>query len=169
MIDSYINDIKRYQKDELNLISKIGESGSNRSLQEAITEQKFLKNTVNDIYNILEKKQNELNTYNEKLYELQTQQGKIKTDELSIKIKMQDQNTILDKLKDLQNIEATLKFELDIARESIEPVQKQLATNITNLEQTKKQQHKIIENKRKEVCLIYYTCSYTIFLILFHT
>lgn len=156
MIDSFVNDIKRYQKDELHLISKISESGSNRSLQEAITEQKTLKNIVNDIYHILEEKQNDLNTYNGTLHKLQTQHSKIKTDELNIKIKLQDENIMLDKLKDLQNIEATLSFELDIARESIEPIQKQLETSITDLEQTKKQQNKIIENKRKEVCAIFH-------------
>jgi len=151
IIDSYINDIKRHQKEEQHLVTIISECGSNRSLQEAINEQTTLKNTLNNICNVLEKKQNEVNVYNEKFHELQAQQSKIKTDELNIKIKMQDEKSILDKLKDLQNLEATLSIELDIARDTIEPIQKELEICIKNLEQNKKQHIKIIENDRKKV------------------
>lgn len=153
MIESYINDVKRYQKEELHLATKMNESGSKRSLQEAITEQKSLKSTVNNICNVLEENQNKLNTYNETLHEFQAQLSKIKTDELSIQIKMQDEKTILDKLNELQNLEATLSFELDSARESIKPIQKNLEISIMNLNQTKEKQNKIIENNRKEVLL----------------
>lgn len=151
MIENYINDVKKYQKEESHLATKMNESGFNRSLQEAITEQKSLKSTVNNICNVLEENQNKLNTYNETLHEFQAQLSKIKTDELSIQIKMQDEKIILDKLNELQNLEATLSFELDSARESVEPIKKNLEMSIINLSQTKEQQNKIIENKRKEV------------------
>lgn len=151
MIDSYINDIVRYEKDESRLVTKISESGSIRNLHEAITEQKSLKNTISGICNILEKKQYELNDYNETLHELQTQHNRITTNELNIKSNMQDQKSLLDKLNDLQTLETTLSFELDNARETIEPIQENLRMCISNFEETKKQQIKKIENIRKEV------------------
>lgn len=153
-IDSYINDVRRYQKEELHLAKEMNESGFNRSLQEAITEQKALKSTVNNICNVLEENQNKLNTYNETLHELQAQLSKIKNDELSIQIKMQDEKTILDKLNELQNLEATIRFELDSAREDIKPIQKNLEMSINNLNKTKEQHNKIIENNRREVMFL---------------
>lgn len=154
MIDSYINDIIRYEKEEQRLVKKISESGSIRNLQEAINEQTSVKNTINSICNILENSQYELNEYNETLHDLQTQQNKITTDELKIKSNMQAEKGLLDKLNDLQNLEATLSFELDNAREALEPIQEKLKNCIKNYEQTKGQQNKKIENDRKEV--LYY-------------
>lgn len=151
MIDSFDNDIKRYNKEEERLLTKISASGSTRNLQEAITEQNALKNTINNICNVLEKKQHELNEYNESLHKLQIQQNKITGDELHLKSKMQDEKGIIDKLKDLQNLEATLRFELDNARETIEPIQEKLEMYVNNFELTKKQHHTKIETIRKEV------------------
>lgn len=153
MIDSYNNDIQRYIKDEQRLISKISESGSTRSLQEAISEQSTLKNCIKNIRNILEKKEHELSEYNETLHAMQTQQNKITSDELSLKSKMQDEKGVINKLKDLQNLEATLSIELDSTRETIGPIQEQLETCIRNFDQTKKQHKQKIENNRKEVIL----------------
>lgn len=154
MIDSYYNDIKRYKKDEQNLITKINESGSTRSLQEAITEQQTLRNALKDICSILEKKQHELNEYNETLYKLQTQQNKIVTDELNLKREMQDEKSIMDKLNNLQNLELTLSLELDNAKETVEPIQEKLNECINNFVEIKNQQKKKIENDRKKVLLI---------------
>lgn len=151
MIDSYYNDLKRYKKDEQNLLSKLNESGSTRNLQEAITEQKALRNILKDICSSLDKKQHELNEYNEKLYKLQTEQNKIVTDELNLKREMQDEKGIMDKLNDLQNLELTLSLELDNAKETVEPIQEKLNECINNFEQTKNQQNKKIENDRKKV------------------
>jgi len=160
MIDSYINDVTRYEKEEHRLVMKISESGSNRNLQEAITEQTTLKNTINSICNVLEKNQCELNEYNEKLHSLQTQQNKITTDELNIKSDIQAERSLLDKLNDLQNLEATLSLELDNAREAIEPIQEKLKNCIYNYEHTKKQQNKKIENDRKKVLYIILSINY---------
>lgn len=151
MIDSFDNDVKRYLKEEQRLTTKMSESGSIRNLQETISEKNALKNTINEICNVLEKKQQELNEYTETLHKLQTQQNKITSDELNIKSKMQDEKSVIDKLKDLQNLEATLSLELDNARETIEPIQEKLNTCINTFEQTKKQQNKQIENNRREV------------------
>lgn len=151
MIDSFDNDVKRYLKEEERLTTKMSESGSIRNLQETISEKNALKNTINEICNVLEKKQHELNEYTETLHKLQTQQNKITSDELNIKSKMQDEKGVIDKLKDLQNLEATLSLELDNARETIEPIQEKLNTCINTFEQTKKQQNRQIENNRREV------------------
>jgi len=151
MIDSFDNDVKRYIKDEQRLATKMSESGSIRNLQEAISEKNALKNTINEICSVLEKKQYELNEYTETLHKLQTQQNKITSDELNIKSKMQDEKSVIDKLKDLQNLEATLSLELDSAREAIEPIQEKLDTCINDFEQTKNQQRRKFENNRKEV------------------
>lgn len=153
MIDSFDNDVRRYIKEEQRLATKMCGSGSNRNLQEAISEQNALKNTVNEISNVLDKKQYDLNEYNDTLHKLQMQNNTIKSDELNIKSKMQDERSVIDKLKDLQNLEATLSLELENARETIEPIQKKLVTCIKNFEQTKIQQSRNIENNRKEVIL----------------
>lgn len=150
-MDSFDNDIKRYKKEEERLVTKISASGFTRNLQEAIAEQNVLKNTVNDICNILEKNQYELNEYNEMLHKLQNQQNKLTSDELNLKSKMQDEKGIINKLKDLQNLEATLSLELDNARETIEPIQEKLEKYVNNFERTKKQHNKKIEDNRKEV------------------
>lgn len=151
MIDSFDNDVKRYLKEEQRLTTKMSESGSIRNLQDTISEKNALKNTINEICNVLEKKQHELNEYTETLHKLQTQQNKITSDELNIKSKMQDEKSVIDKLKDLQNLEATLSLELDNARKTIEPIQEKLNTCINTFEQTKKQQNRQIENNRREV------------------
>jgi chromosome segregation ATPase len=151
MIDSFDNDVKRYLKEEQRLTTKMSESGSIRNLQETISEKNALKNTINEICNVLEKKQHALNEYTETLHKLQTQQNKITSDELNIKSKMQDEKSVIDKLKDLQNLEATLSLELDNARETIEPIQEKLNSCINTFEQTKKQQSRQIENNRREV------------------
>lgn len=151
MIDSFDNDVKRYKKEEERLITKISASGFTRNLQEAIAEQNVLKNTVNNICNDLEKKQYELNEYNETLLKLQTYQNKLTSDELHLKSKMQDEKSIIDKLEDLQNLEANLSLELDNARKTIEPIQEKLKMYVNNFELTKKQHSKRIENNRKEV------------------
>uniref|UniRef100_A0A2S2NEI3 DNA repair protein RAD50 n=1 Tax=Schizaphis graminum TaxID=13262 RepID=A0A2S2NEI3_SCHGA len=154
MIDSFDNDIKRYLKEEQRLTTKMSESGSIRNLQETISEKNALKNTINEICNVLEKKQHALNEYTETLHKLQTQQNKITSDELNIKSKMQDEKSVIDKLKDLQNLEATLSLELDNARETIEPIQEKLNTCINTFEQTKKQQSRQIENNRREIIIL---------------
>lgn len=151
MIDSYHNDINRYKKDEQNLVAKISQSGSTRNFQEAITEQQILRNTLKDICNILEKRQHELNEYSETLYKLQTQQNTIVSDELNLKHEMQDEKIIIDKLKDLQNLELTLNLELDNTKKIVQPIQEKLDSFINNLEQTKKDQNKKIESDRKKV------------------
>lgn len=150
-MDSFDNDIKRYKKEEERLVTKINSSGFTRNLQEAIAEQNVLKNTINDVCNNLEKKQYELNEYNETLHKLQNQQNKLTSDELHLKSKMQDEKGIIDKLKDLQNLEASLSLELDNARETIEPIQEKLEMYVKNFEQTKKKHNEKIENNRKEV------------------
>lgn len=150
-MDSFYNDIKRYKKEEERLVTKISASGFTRNLQEAIAEQNVLKNTINDICNILEKNQYELNEYNETLHKLQNQQNKLTNDELNLKSKMQDEKGIINKLNDLQNLEATLSLELDNAKETIEPIQEKLEMYVNKFEQTKKQHNKKIENNRKEV------------------
>lgn len=162
MIDSFDNDVKRYLKEEQRLTTKMSESGSIRNLQETISEKNALKNTINEICNVLEKKQHELNEYTETLHKLQTQQNKITSDELNIKSKMQDEKSVIDKLKDLQNLEATLSLELDNARETIEPIQEKLNTCINTFEQTKKQQNRQIENNRREV-IVYLIINYQTF------
>ncbi|KAE9545442.1 hypothetical protein AGLY_000985 [Aphis glycines] len=154
MIDSFDNDVKRYLKEEQRLTTKMSESGSIRNLQDTISEKNALKNTINEICNVLEKKQHELNEYTETLHKLQTQQNKITSDELNIKSKMQDEKSVIDKLKDLQNLEATLSLELDIARKTIEPIQEKLNTCINTFEQTKKQQNRQIENNRREIIIL---------------
>lgn len=155
MIDNFENDVKRYIKEEQRLVTKMSESGSTRNLQEAISEKNYLKTTLNEICNVLEKKQHELNEYTENLHKLQMQQNKITNDELNIKSKMQDEKSVIDKLKDLQNIEATLSLELANARATLEPIQEKLETCINTFEDSKKQQRSIIENKRKEVTVSY--------------
>lgn len=164
MIDSFNNDVKRYLKEEQRLTTKMSESGSIRNLQEAISERNALKSTLNEMCNVLEKKQYELNEYTETLHKLQTQQNKITHDELNIKSKMQDEKSVIDKLNDLQNLEATISLELDSARETLEPIQEKLDTCINTFEQTKKQQSRKIENNRKEV-LVYSIINYHIFSI----
>ncbi|CAI6346339.1 unnamed protein product [Macrosiphum euphorbiae] len=154
MIDSFDNDVKRYSKEEQRLTTKMTESGSIRNLQEAISERNALKSTINEICNVLEKKQYELNEYTETLHKLQTQQNKITSDELHIKSKMQDEKSVIDKLNDLQNLEATISLELDSARETLEPIQEKLDTCIITFEQTKKQQSRQIENNRKEIIIL---------------
>ncbi|XP_060840875.1 DNA repair protein RAD50 [Rhopalosiphum padi] len=154
MIDSFDNDVKRYLKEEQRLTTKMSESGSIRNLQETISEKNALKNTINEICNVLEKKQHALNEYTETLHKLQTQQNKITSDELNIKSKMQDEKSVIDKLKDLQNLEATLSLELDNARETIEPIQEKLNSCINTFEQTKKQQSRQIENNRREIIIL---------------
>ncbi|XP_025200798.1 DNA repair protein RAD50 [Melanaphis sacchari] len=154
MIDSFDNDVKRYLKEEQRLTTKINESGSIRNLQETISEKNALKNIINEICNVLEKKQHALNEYTETLHKLQTQQNKITSDELNIKSKMQDEKSVIDKLKDLQNLEATLSLELDNAREKIEPIQEKLNMYINTFEQTKKQQSRQIENSRREIIML---------------
>lgn len=153
MIDGYNNDIQRYLKDEQRLLSKISESGYTRSLQEAISDQNSVKSLIKNICNTLEKNQHELSEYNESLHALQIQQNKITSDELNIKSKMQDVKGVMNKLKDLQNLEATLSIELDSTREAIEPIQKQLEICIKNFDQIKKQHKQNIEMSRKEVIL----------------
>lgn len=153
MIDSYYNDIQRYIIEEQRLISKISESGSTKSIQEAIFEQNTLKNMIKNVSNTLEKKQHELSEYNETLHGLQSQQNKIISDELNIKSKMQDEKGMMNKLEDLQNLEATLSIELDSRRESISPIEDKLDTCIKNFDQIKKQHKQNIEKKRKEVIL----------------
>jgi len=159
MIDSFDNDVKRYLKEEQRLTRKISECGSIRNLQEAISEKNALKNTINEICNVLEKKQYELNEYTETLHKLQTQQNKIISDELNIKSKMQDEKSVIDKLNDLQTLEVTISLELDSARETLGPIQEKLDTCINTFEQTKKQQSRTIENNRKEVIVFYYKLS----------
>ncbi|XP_029343905.1 DNA repair protein RAD50 isoform X3 [Acyrthosiphon pisum] len=154
MIDSFDNDVKRYSKEEQRLTTKMTESGSIRNLQEAISERNALKSTINEICNVLEKKQYELNEYTEMLHNLQTQQNKITSDELNIKSKMQDEKSVIDKLNDLQNLEATISLELDSARETLGPIQEKLDTCINTFEQTKKQQSRKIENNRKEIIIL---------------
>jgi len=151
MIDSFENDVRRYSKEEQRLTTKMTESGSIRNLQEAISERNALKSTINEICNVLEKNQYELNEYTEMLHKLQTQQNKITSDELNIKSKMQDEKSVIDKLNDLQNLEATISLELDSARETLEPIQEKLYACINTFEETKKQQSRKIENNRKEV------------------
>jgi chromosome segregation ATPase len=153
MIDSYYNDIQRYINEEQRLISKINETGSTRSIQEALSEQSTLKKIINNIYNTLEKKQHELSEYNETLHALQIAQNQIVSDELNIKRKLQDEKVMMNKLNDLQNLEATLSIELESSRKSIIPIENQLETCIKNFDQIKKQHEQNIENKRKEVIL----------------
>lgn len=171
MIDSFDNDVKRYLKEEQRLTTKMSESGSTRNLQEAISERNALKSIINEICNVLEKKQYKLNEYTETLHKLQTQQNKITSDELNIKSKMQDEKSVIDKLNDLQNLEATISLELDSARETLEPIKEKLDTCINTFEQTKKQQSRTIENNRKEVIVYsiinYQTFSILIFIYLF--
>lgn len=154
MIDNYINDIIRYEKEEDRLIKKISTSGSIRNLQEAITEQSSLKNCINSICNVLEKNQYELNEYNETLNSIQTEQNQITTDELNIKSKIQAKSGLLDKLNHLQNLETILNMELNNSREAIVPIHEKLINYINNYEQTKEQQNKQIENDRKEVFIM---------------
>lgn len=151
MIDRYYNDLKQYNEKEQCLAIKLSKSGSTRNLQEAINEQKILRNTLNNISNVLDKNEHELNEFKETFFKLQGQQNKLKNEELNIKQKIQDEKGIIDKLKDLQNLEATFSLELDNAREAIEPVQENLEKCIKHLEHAKKQHNKIIENSRKEV------------------
>lgn len=150
-MDSFDNDIKRYKKEEERLVTKIKASGFTRNLQEAIAEQNILKKTINDICNILEKNQYELNEYNETLHKLQNEQNELTSNELNLKSKIQDEKGIINKLKDLHNLEATLSIELDDAREKIEPIQEKLKKYVNDFEQTKTQHNKTIEKKRKEV------------------
>lgn len=151
MIDRYYTDVKQYNEKEQVLATKISKSGSTRNLQEAINELKILRSTLNNINNVLDKNQHELDEFKETLFKLQGQQNELTNEELNIKRKMQDEKGIIDKLKDLQNLEATLSLELDNAREAIEPIQENLEKCIKNLEHTKKQHNKNIENNRKEV------------------
>ncbi|XP_025414138.1 DNA repair protein RAD50 [Sipha flava] len=154
MIDSYYNDIQRYINEEQRLISKINETGSTRSIQEALSEQSTLKKIINNIYNTLEKKQHELSEYNETLHALQIAQNQIVSDELNIKRKLQDEKVMMNKLNDLQNLEATLSIELESSRKSIIPIENQLETCIKNFDQIKKQHEQNIENKRKEIMFL---------------
>lgn len=163
MMSSFIHDIKNLEMDEQKLVTKISNSGSIRNLQEAISEQKSLKETVTNIFNFLENKQYELDKYNEALHELQQQLNKITSEELSIKTKIQAEKGLVDKLNNLQHLESTLSLELDDARLTLGPIEENLKSCIKSLEETKKQQNIKIENDRREVlpliidelCLVY--------------
>ncbi|VVC25617.1 Hypothetical protein CINCED_3A008104 [Cinara cedri] len=154
MIDSYYNDISRYTKDEQRLIKTIVESGSTRNLQEAINEQNSLRSILNDICNVLEKKQHEITEYNETSFKLQVKRNKIINEELTIKCKIQDEKSALDKLNELNIIETVLRVELDEAKNTVEPIQKKLEEHIKKLEETKKFQNEKITNNLKEIMLL---------------
>ncbi|XP_050538182.1 DNA repair protein RAD50 [Daktulosphaira vitifoliae] len=151
LIDSYTNEISHLEKKEHQLENKLSITGFKKTLQEALSEQSSIRSLLYDTNKSLENNQNALAKYNEILHELQQKKNKITSEELDIKTQVQAEKGLMDKLVDLQTLKTSLRNELDVAINSIEPVKDNLNRCSKSLEQKKKKHILLIEEEGKKI------------------
>lgn len=156
LIDSYTSEISRLEEKEHCLVTKLNTTGSNKTLEEALSEQSSIRSLLSATNENLEINQNALAKYNETLHELQQKKNKITSEELEIKTKVQAEKGLMDKLVDLQTLETALRIELNDARNSIGPVKDNLIAYSKSLEQTKKKHLLLIEEEAEKVMINLY-------------